>query len=256
MKEVQAVKRAVEVLELFKRTVPELGVTEVANKLSLNKATVARLMYTLMENGFLTKIGNSEQYRLGWKVCLLGDIFLSTINLREIALPYMKELNSKWNETIDLCILSGYNRLWLERLESNYEVRPMSVVGRLGPIHAGAGGKVLLGFLPELEIKKFLETEELPRFTKNTITNKRVLKKEIERIQDQGYAVSYEERVPLINAVAAPIRDHQGYVIASLSISGLVSSLTPERIQDSLIPAVLKTASIISREMGYNNSSK
>ncbi len=256
MKEVQAVKRAVDVLELFQRNVPELGVTEVARELSLGKATVARLMYTMMENGFLTKAGNSEHYRLGWKVCLLGDIFLSTINLREVALPFMKELNSTMNETVDLCILSGHMRMWLERLESNYEVRPMSVVGRLGPLHAGAAGKVLLAFMAEQEIKNYLDTEELTSYTKNTITSKKSLQKELNRIKEQGYAVSYEERIPLVNAVAAPIRDHMGQVIASLGISGLLTSFTPKRMQDNIIPAVLKTASIISREMGYNNPTR
>jgi IclR family KDG regulon transcriptional repressor len=256
MKEVQAVKRAVDVLELFQKNVPELGVTEVARELSLGKATVARLMYTLRENGFLTKAGNSEHYRLGWKVCLLGDIFLSTINLREVALPFMKELNTATNETVDLCILSGHMRMWLERLESNYEVRPMSVVGRLGPLHAGAAGKVLLGFMPEQEWKNYLDKEELTSFTKNTVTNKEALQKEIDQIKEQGYAVSYEERVPLVNAVAAPISDHLGQVVASLGLSGLLTSFTPKRMQDSLIPAVLKTAAVISRELGYNNSAR
>jgi IclR family transcriptional regulator, KDG regulon repressor len=256
MIEVQAVKRSIEILELFKRNVPEMSVTHVAQELSLSKATVARLMYTLMENEFLTKAGNSEHYRLGWKVCLLGDIFLSTINLREVALPFMKELNARMNETVDLCILSGHMRMWLERLESSYEVRPMSVVGRLGPLHAGAAGKVLLGFMPEHNIKTYLDKEELTSYTRNTITSKEALLKEIDRIKERGYAVSYEERVPLVNAVAAPIRDHLGKVVASLGISGLLTSFTPERMQDSIIPAVLKTASTISRELGYNNTVK
>ena len=251
MNKIDVVNRALRIPDVFSLQRPERGVTEISKELKLSKATAARLMYTLKECGYLTKSPATNKYRLGWKLAQLGGVYLASVPLREIALPRLKELNSKINETVDLYVVVGKQRLCIDRFESTYEVRPVAQAGKLAPLHAGASGKLLLAFMPEDKIQDFLETETLTRFTDHTITQKKDLLAEVGVIRNQGYATSMEERLPLVNAAAAPLRDYSGKTIAALGISGLVNRFTPQRMQSELIPAMLETAAQISRELGY-----
>jgi len=251
MNKIDVVNRALGILDFFSLRRPEWGVTEISKELKLSKATAARVMYTLKECGYLTKSPATNKYRLGWKLAQLGGVYLASVSLREIALPRLKELNSKINETVDLWIVVGEQRLCVDRLESTYEVRPVAQTGKLTPLHAGASGKLLLAFMPENKIHDFLETETLIRFTDHTITKKKELLAELGKIRKQGYATSMEERLPLVNAAAAPLRDYSGKAIAALGISGLVNRFTPHRMQSELIQAMLETAAQVSRELGY-----
>ncbi|MFC2009868.1 IclR family transcriptional regulator [Chloroflexota bacterium] len=254
MLEVQAVKRALQILELFTVKRVELGVTDVSRELRLNKSTVARLMFTLKESGFLIGFENDGRYRLGWKVSSLGSIFLSSVKFRETALPHMKQLRNNINETIDLCVLNDDKRVCIERLESNYDVRPIGAVGGQSPLHAGASGKLLLAYMSKDKQAEFFENNKnLQVLTPNTITDKEKLLEEIARILELGYATSHQERVALVNAVAAPVRNHRGEVVAVLSVSGLVNSFTDERMEETLIPQAIETATKISQELGYDN---
>lgn len=251
MNTVDVVNRALRIPDLFSLQRPECGVTEVAKELKLSKSTTARLMYTLKECGYLTKSPATNKYRLGWKLAQLGGVYLASVPLREIALPRLRELNSRINETVDLYVVVGKQRLCVDRFESTYEVRPVVQAGKLSPLHAGASGKLLLAFMPEDQIQDFLKTETLTKFTDHTITKKKNLLAEVGVIRKQGYATSMEERLPLVNAAAAPLRDYSGKTIAALGISGLVNRFTPQRMQSELIPAMLETAAQISRELGY-----
>ncbi len=255
MKRIDVVNRALRIPDLFSSQRPERGVIEISKELKLSKATTARLMYTLKECGYLTKSPTTNKYRLGWKLAQLGGVYLASVPLREIALPRLKELNSKINETVDLYVVVGKQRLCIDRLESTYEVRPVAQAGKLAPLHAGASGKLLLAFMAEDKIKDFLETETLARFTDHTITKKKDLMAEVGVIRNQGYATSMEERLPLVNAAAAPLRDYTRKTIAALGISGLVNRFTPQRMQSELSPAMLETAAQISCELGYQSGS-
>jgi len=251
MNKIDVVNQALRIPDVFSLQRPERGVTEISKELKLSKATAARLMYTLKECGYLTKSPATNKYRLGWKLAQLGGVYLASVSLREIALPRLKELNSKINETVDLWIVVGEQRLCVDRLESTYEVRPVAQAGKLSPLHAGASGKLLLAFMSDDKIQDFLETETLTRFTDHTITQKEDLLAEVGVIRNQGYATSMEERLQLVNAAAAPLRDYSGKTIASLGVSGLLNRFTPQRMQSELIPAMLETAAQISRELGY-----
>ncbi|MFC1872577.1 IclR family transcriptional regulator [Chloroflexota bacterium] len=255
MLEIQAVKRALKVLELFSVNRSELGVTEVSQELLVNKAAVARLMFTLKENGFLTGTEEEGRYRLGWKVAVMGSVFLSSVRLREIALPYMKTLRNDLNETVDMCVLNGNSRVCVERLESTYDVRPTGTVGKQLPLHAGAMGKLLLAYMPEdKQYDYFNDIKEHQVFTPNTITSEEGLLEEIAKIKEMGYAISRQERVALVNAVAAPLRNHSGDVVAALGISGLVNSFDEEKMKATMIPRVIEIAAKISRELGFGGT--
>lgn len=123
-------------------------------------------------------------------------------------------------------------------------------VGELTPLHATSSGKVLLAFMAADARRDLLAAAGLERFTERTITSVEDLEARLRNVTRDGYVVSLEELEPGLNAVAAPIRDHAGEVIAALSVSGPAYRLTAERARD-VAPVVVAAADDISRRMGY-----
>ena len=126
-------------------------------------------------------------------------------------------------------------------------------IGRRAPAYCTGVGKVLLAYLPESELTAFLQTIKLERFTKNTITDPDLLKREIQLIRERGYSVDNEESTPGIRCVAAPILDASQHVIASISISGPSVRITDEKIPE-LADMVIETSQEISKALGYFSS--
>jgi len=127
----------------------------------------------------------------------------------------------------------------------------ISYVGKRAPLHCTALGKLLLAYLTEEERRKILEQKALPPLTENTITDKRELEKELNKVREQGFALDREENEKNVCCVAAPIRNHQGRVIAALSISSPTFRID-KKIQDNLKEALLMTSEKISQRLGYN----
>ena len=127
----------------------------------------------------------------------------------------------------------------------------ISYVGRRAPLHCTGLGKVLLAYLPEKERKRILFRKELPRLTENTITNKRELEKELNKVREQGFALDREENEKDVRCVAAPIRNYQGEVIAALSISSPIFRIE-KNAQNNQKKALLEISKKISKRLGYN----
>jgi IclR family KDG regulon transcriptional repressor len=196
------------------------------------------------------KSESNQKYRLGPKILGLAAILLSKTDLRAIALPYMDELKRKTGETVNLFILEGDCRICIERVESPQGIRMVSNIGEPIPLPAGAVGKLFLAYLPEKKRKELMQRVHLTQVTPKTITCKKELEKEVQKIREQGFAKSFQERVPLAASLSAPIRNYTGEVIAALSLGGPVMRFTPQRVREYVI-SVKETAHKISRELGY-----
>jgi len=247
---IKSVRHAFDILNLFNGSNGELGVSEVARLLSMNKSTVSRLMATLESVGILKK-NASRKYRLGGKVAELAKVFLSNIDLKTVALPYLKEINEKTGEQVLIHIISGDRRFCLVWIESTYPVR--HVIGKdqmHGPLHAGAPSKLLLAYLPNEKVYEIIKRTGLPRYTDKTITSKRELKKELQKIRQMGVAFSNGEQVELVCTVSAPIRNYTGKVVAAFSISWIMSRNSAE-LKEKYSALAKETANRISQELGY-----
>jgi IclR family KDG regulon transcriptional repressor len=241
---------ALDVLNTFTFDDHEHSVSEIVQKLGMHKSKVSRILSTLASAGILIRSPDSKKYRLGSRVLEWATIFLSTTDLRTVVLPYIKELRSKVNETISLFVRDGDERICIEQLESSERIRMVVNNGERLPLHAGSGGKLLLAYLPEGERSKLIERAGLPRFTSHTITSREELEKELKKIRKQGFAVSFEERIPFAATVCAPIRNHTGEVVAALSIEGPVGRFSSERVEEYSV-LVKDVTDKISQELGY-----
>jgi len=256
MVDVKSLKRAFDILDLFQEKSFELGVSDISRMLNMNKSTVSRLMANLETAGYLSKSPANRKYRLGRKVAQLAFVFFANIDLKSIVMPHIKELNQKTNELIVIHVLEGDGRYNIAFIESNNPVRRVMGTERsLGPLHAGAPGKLLLAYLPDEKIDQIIRRTGLPRYTDNTITRKEDLLKEIKDIREKGIAKSNGEHIEMLSTVAAPIRNYTGQVIAALSVSW-VSRPDDSHIRQKYADLACECAANISQDLGFIQKSE
>ncbi|HKZ68951.1 MAG TPA: IclR family transcriptional regulator [Anaerolineales bacterium] len=245
----QTIEKASEVLALFDRDHTEWGVREVAEKLGLAKSSAHDLLASLAQAGLLGKT-EAGRYRLGWRLVTLSETLLVTTELRREARPILDELAAQYQETIHLAILDDTKVVYVDKLEGRQAVRVelTSLGTRLYP-HCSSLGKVLLAYRPEADVKRIVKINGLPRFTPNTITDEDELEQALAKIRKQGYAYDLEEILPDLCCVGAPVRDHNGNVIAAISMS--LPAYRFQRSQTEFRKAVMRGGKIVSERMGY-----
>jgi DNA-binding IclR family transcriptional regulator len=247
----QTLQKAGELLALFDRDHPEWGVREAASKLGTAKSSTHDLMASLATLGFLNKTEN-DRYRLGWRLVTLSETLLATTELRKEARPAMEDLAEYYQETVHLAVLDDTRAVYVEKLEGRQAVRvELTSLGARLYAHCSALGKILLAYSPEGEVKRIIQSAGLPRFTPNTITNEEELFQALAKIQKQGFAYDLEEILPDLCCVGAPIYNYTGQVIAALSMS--IPAYRFRRSQTEYRDAVVRTAKIISKRLGYYN---
>jgi DNA-binding IclR family transcriptional regulator len=248
---VRAVERALQILECFDDQHPERGISDIAQAVGLHKATAYRIVTTLANYGYLEWIAEDQKYRLGLELTNLGFKVVRRMDLRQEALPYMKELVQEWDETCDLSRFDQGKVFYVEVLRSNHALTISAAVGQRLPAHCTASGKLFLAHLPVEEQNEILN-HSLETYTDNTVTSPDKIRKQLEEIRDQGYAVDYEEYELGVCAIAAPIYNRKGILIAAIGSPSPISRMTSERITE-MATAFKEAAQAISHRMGYDH---
>jgi len=176
------------------------------------------------------------------------------VSLVRIAASELRDIGAKCNENVQLRVRDGLETVCVARWESTQAVRVHGNVGNRRPLHAGASGKVLLAFAPE-EVRQAVLTSNLVRFTPETITQRSKLTQEIAKIVKLGYSVSISEMSDGAVAVAAPVFDVTGNIVASLSIAGPSSRLTADNLP-AFVQLVQDHALRLSASMGFSRDAK
>ena len=247
---VRAVERALLIMGSFDDEHPERGISDIAQSVGLHKATAHRIVTTLVKYGYLERAADGQKYRLGLELTNLGFKVIRRMDLRREALPFMKQLVQEWGETCDLSIFDQGQLFYLEVLSGNHALTIAADVGQRLPAHCTASGKLFLAYLSPAILDTVLH-QSLPSYTDNTITSPDELLKQLKIIRNQAYAVDYEEFEVGICAVAAPIFDRKGTMIAAIGSPSPTSRMTPDRITQ-IAEAFKEAAQAISRRMGYN----
>jgi IclR family acetate operon transcriptional repressor len=244
------VDRAIAVLKAFSEEEPELGVTELSQRLKLPKSTVYRLLASLQREGVVDQDPETEKYRLGIELVHLAGLVLRQIDVRQVARLYLRSLAEASEETVNLTVLTGGGKVInIDGITSPWMVRNVGWVGRAMLPHCISSGKALLAYLPQQRLERIL-TKALPSFTEKTITDPILLQEELERVRQQGYAMAQEELEVGLSAVAAPIWNHEGEVVAAVSVSGPSFRLSSEKMSE-LAELTRRTANEISHQLGY-----
>lgn len=246
---IASVERAMDVLLLFASHLgPDLGVTEIGVELGLPKAAVHRILASLRSRGLIMLDETTRRYSLGPAVLSLGLAYLDRLDIRREAQPELSWLSAESKETATLSVRIGDERMYVDQVLPDREVRMEITPGIRYPLHAGASSKAFLAFLSDTEIERYL-SGPLRRLTDSTITDAGGLRTELAAIRRAGYATSDGERQVGAAAAAAPIFDHSGQPIAVISVSG-----PRERFLDELpecTQLLLQATARVSARMGY-----
>ena len=245
---VQSVDRALSVLEILaKRGVA--GVTEIAGELGVHKSTASRLVAVLESRGFVEQLADRGKYRLGFGIARLAGALTVQRDLAHESRRACEALAADVGETVNIAILDGDRVINVSEVRGASSVAVHNWVGQSTPPHATSSGKVLLAHTPELDLASLLG-RQLQKYTERTVTDVRALDRELDGVREQGWAATQEEYEVGLNALAAPVRDHSGAVVAAVSVSGPSYRLTPETFPD-VVPRLLTAAQGFSRRLGH-----
>ena len=247
--QVRSLVKALAILDCFGADCPELGVSEIARHLDMPTSTVGRLLTTLHSAGVLSQDPATQRYRMGSKVLFWGAVYMNGLDVREKARPVLEELHRLTQETVNLYVLDGLERVCVDRIESSQRLRVIVHIGERMPLYAGSAGKAILAFAPTALVNRVLEAP-LERMTDNTITDPDKLAEELRSIRNHGYATSYSERFTDVLGLAAPVFDATGNVIASLNVAGPLARFADAEVAKHA-PKVMQLANQASQSLGY-----
>ena len=232
-------QRAIAILGQLADARGELGTNEIARRTGINVSTISRILATLVSGGLVEHVTATGRYRLGVGVIRLANAAAARLDVRSVAHPHLEDLASQVRETVTLSVPGGHEAVTLDYVQSPLSVRSVAEVGRASAAHATAVGKVFLahgGIIP---------AGPLFAYTERTIVDHDVLRIEVAGVRERGWGQAAGEREEDLNAVAVPVMDRAGQLVAILGIQGPSVRFSP-RAMRSAVELLMERAGRIS----------
>jgi DNA-binding IclR family transcriptional regulator len=248
---VNSVDRAIRLLDALADE-GSFSLAGLAEVVGAPKTTVLDIVRTLEARGMVQRDADTGSYSLGLHTIELGYAAVSSFGIRRIVAPVLQSLNARLDETVHLTVLDEDQVLYVDCYESTKRLRTYSVIGIRGPLHCTSVGKAILAWLPDERRDRLIETIEYTPFTANTITGPVPLRDELAATRRRGYSIDDVEHEEGVRCVGAPVFDHRGDVVASVSVSG-----PTQRIREEIVPDLARTlteaAAEMSRRLGFKS---
>ena len=248
---IQTVSRALDLLEQFQGGDAELGITDLSNRMKLQKNNVFRLVVTLKAKDYIEMNSSTGKYRLGLKTRALGQVATRHINLADQARPFLNDLKQQCREACYFSVIKEGYTYYVDGVESDLPVRVAQRIGSSQPLYCTAAGRVQLAFMEPQRQQDLLAGSEMKGLTPRTITDPGLLRYELDRVVAQGYAVDDQEHDVGVMEIAAPVFDANGAIIGALSILGPEMRLAGPRLKSDLLPLLCHNASCLSIAFGH-----
>lgn len=230
----------------------ENGITELSQRVMMSKSTVYRFLQTMKALGYVSQEAESEKYSLTMKMFELGSMALSNVDLIRYADVQMREISRLTKEAIHLGALEEDSIVYIHKIDSLYNLRMYSRIGRRNPLYCTAIGKVLLGWRDEHDVRERLSDVEFIQRTATTLKDVDALLAELNDVRQQGFGEDNEEQERGLRCIAVPVYDRFGMVIAGLSISFPTLRFSEESKRE-YVGMLHRAAKIISSQMGYHD---
>jgi IclR family KDG regulon transcriptional repressor len=250
---VSGAARTMAILEALAEHPEESGVSEIAQKLDMSKSTVYRFLQSLKTRGYVVQDAE-DRYRLSVRLFELGAQALPHLDIVREAEPGMRHINELTGETVHLGILDEGSIVYVHKIDSKYNLRMYSRIGRRAPLYCTGIGKVLMAWLDQPELMAHLQDESFKPRTANTLTSIEAYLQELSVVRAQGYAEDHEEFEDNMRCLAAPIRDRFGHVVGGMSVSFPCFRFRDELKQD-YVKRLMEAAEQISRQLGWHSKS-
>lgn len=232
---------ALALLECFVAS-EELGISTLARRLGVAKSTAHRLATTLCASGYVERNPHTGQYRLGLHVYELGTLVANRMKLCNVAGPIVAELRERTGSTVNLAVPDAHETVYVRRLQSLRALQLFMPIGLRLPAHATSCGRAIAAFNPMLA--QACRDAGFPSLTSQTINSLATFDRDLQIIEEQGYASSIDAVVRGLSSVAAPIFDRKGYVCAAISVADLTSQIEPN--VEKLARLVIQASRVIT----------
>jgi DNA-binding IclR family transcriptional regulator len=237
------------VLEVLGGSREGMPLRTVVERTGRPKGTVHRMLSTLVNTGFVAQDPVSGMYSVTLKLWRIGVAAVRDLDLVKTARAWLERLASDTGETPHLALLDRSGSIvYISKVESSQSIRVQTQIGQIGPSWCTATGRVLLAFDPAAADKVL--AAPLGARTPKTVTDPKRIRSFLRDIAAKGYAVTKSENHPEMGGIAAPIRDYAGNVVASCGV-GIPAFRMDRELVDRCVPHVLKAASGISADLGY-----
>lgn len=246
-----AVEKALKILKAFRGERSYWGVRELSAHLGFSPATVQRILQTLKSDAFVDQDPHTRQYRLGNVYFSFLQSLQHTYPVAQVAPAFMKQLLTRTQETVHLNVIEGNERICIDNLESSQNLKGFMPIGSRSPLYAGASSKCLLAFSGRDFIDAYLQRVKLMAITKNTLTDQKRIRSELEAIRKQGYAASLGERNPGLGSLSAPVMDYRGALLASVSLAIPEIRYQDPKLRKKYVRDLLQVTGKLSAAMGY-----
>ncbi|MEW6671995.1 MAG: IclR family transcriptional regulator [Thermodesulfobacteriota bacterium] len=249
-----SVEKALRILKAFDGERLYWGVRELSTHLGFSPATVQRILQILKAHAFVDQDPHTRQYRLGNIYFSFLQSLQRTYPVTRVAQSFMKQLLSRTQETVHLNVIEGNERICIDNVESSQNLKGFMPIGSRSPLYAGASSKCLLAFSGRDFIEAYLQQVKLSAITKNTLTDQKKIRAELEIIRKQGYADSLGERNPGLGSLSAPILDYRGGLLASISLAIPEIRFQDQKLRKKYVKELLQVAKNFSEAMGYRDT--
>ncbi|WP_166462956.1 IclR family transcriptional regulator [Amycolatopsis acidicola] len=225
------------------------GVTELAEALGLPKARVHRHLSNLKQAGYLSQDNEARRYQAGWRLVLLGQRIGAHSRLVTLARPVMTRLRDDIGQTIVLSQLTDQGVTVTEVLQGGSPIDVILHVGTQFGYNSTAQGKVALAFASDEQRAVWSEHAQEQR-TPETVTDEKVLWRQVKEVREQGWAAAPEETYRGVNALSAPVLGHDGKIACTLAIISSIHYL-PDPPPPSMVDALVEAAAELSGALGF-----
>jgi DNA-binding IclR family transcriptional regulator len=229
---VPALDRSLDILELLADTPAGLTLSDFSHELDIPKNAVFRITQTLLARGYLCRDPLTLAFSLSPKLLRLAPPHFAKMSLPEVSRDIMAELRDQTRETIQLGVLSGLEGVIIDQVEGHEPLRIVVNLGLRFPLYNNAPGKLLLAHMPEKEREATIAQLKLTANTPRTITTKKALREECQRVLEQGYSIDYAEADEGVHCIAGPIFGEDLTLAGTLWITGPSKRLPKARFKE------------------------
>ena len=247
---VQSAERIFQVLEMLADN-GDMGLMEISSALNLHKSTVHRLLMSLIYMGYAKQDEVTQKYTLTYKMVSMAGKMLDRMDILQVAKPYLERLSDISGEAVHLVQREGNHILYIYKIEAKVgTIRMVSHVGMVHPMYCSGVGKAIMATLPEKEVKQIWNESIIERKTDKTITDIDEMLQVLAEVREKGYALDDEENEEGVRCIAACLHGYSKEVKYAFSVSGPVSRMTKERVEELAVD-MKKVQEELSRELGY-----
>jgi IclR family pca regulon transcriptional regulator len=252
VKPIESLLNGLEVLQVFTGDPPGLKLPDVTRKTCMPRATVYRILRTLVSQDYLHYFPDAGVYRLGPKVMSLGYAALSGLDLAATADPYLRELSKRLDQNVNLGVLQGHEVVYIVRIKVRRILGIDLTVGSRLAAYNSAIGKALLAYLDSDHMEEAIaRIAQEPQALNRIGAGGEFLRRQLDQVRQQGYALSDGETVSGLISIAVPVHDQSGEVEAAINLPVFSQFCSQQKLVEDLLPQLLKTARTISRLRGY-----